>query len=218
MVSLEALFCCRGISGILRHFKHYLLMVFLYPCAYNTATVTSLPTKQKEPGMTAQRSICGITLLLAFLTGQSCKTPLWEAMPSQDRYAWAEPTWGEVDEGLQCRLRPDKRVWQTGETPTFKIDIKNNGRRMFAFPPSHIQQICRIQFDGKWYHWPNPIMIDGSLWPLAPGVQFDDIPIALHEQFGIKITPGRHIIHVAFSLEGVQVVSNSVSIKVLAAR
>ena len=86
---------------------------------------------------------------------------------------------------------------------------------MFAFPPSHIQQICRIQFDGKWYHWPSPVMIDGSVWPLASGVQFDDIPIVMHERFGIKITPGRHVVRVALALEGVQVISNPVGIKIL---
>jgi hypothetical protein len=48
------------------------------------------------------------------------------------------------------------------------------------------------------------------------GVQFDDIPIVLHEQFGINITPGRHIVRVALALEGVQVVSNPVGIKILA--
>lgn len=166
--------------------------------------------------MTAQRSIYVMTLLLAFVTGQGCKTPLGELIASQDSYAWSEPTWGEAAEGLQCRLRPDKRIWQTGETPTFKIDVKNHGQRMFAFPQSHIQQICRIQFDGKWYRWPSPVMIDSAVWPLASGVQFDDIPITLHEQFGISITPGRHVVRVALVLEGVQVVSNPVGIKILA--
>ncbi len=165
--------------------------------------------------MKAQRNVWIITALVVFITGQGCKTPWAELITSQDSYAWAEPTWGEADEGLQCRLRPDKRVWQTGETPTFKIDMRNQGQRMFAFPPSHIQQICRIQFDGRWYYWPNPVMIDGSVWPLAPGIKFDDIPIALDVQFGINITPGRHIIRVALALEGVQVVSNPVGIKIL---
>jgi len=171
---------------------------------------------KKGPSMKAQRNVWMITALLVFIAGQGCKTPSAQLIASQDSYAWAEPTWGEADEGLQCRLRPDKRVWQTGETPTFKIDIKNRGRRMFAFPPSHIQQICRIQFDGKWYNWPGPVMIDSAVWPLAFGVQFDDIPIALHERFGIKITPGRHVVRVALVLEGVQVVSNPVGIKIRA--
>jgi len=166
--------------------------------------------------MKAQRNVYVITVLLLFIAGQGCKTPWAEVFASRDSYAWAEPTWGEADEGLQCRLRPDKRLWQTGETPTFKIDIKNHGQRMFAFPQSHIQQICKIQFDGKWYHWPGPVMIDGALWPLAPDVQFDDISVALHERFGIKITSGRHVVRVALALEGVQVVSNPVGIRVLA--
>jgi len=166
--------------------------------------------------MKAQKNVCVITALLLFIAGQGCKTPWAEMIASGDSYAWAEPTWGEADQGLQCRLRPDKRIWQTGETPTFKIDLKNHGRRMFAFPSSHVQQICKIQFDGKWYHWPNAVTIDGSIWPLAAGVQFGDIPIVLDKRFGIKITPGRHIVRIASVLEGVQIVSNPVGIKVLA--
>lgn len=166
--------------------------------------------------MKAQRNVWIITALVVFITGQGCKTPWAELITSRDSYAWAEPTWGEADEGLQCRLRPDKRVWQAGETPTFKMDIRNQGQRMFAFPPSHIQQICRIQFDGRWYYWPVPVMIDSAVWPLASAVQFDDIPIALDVQFGIKITAGRHVVRVALALEGVQVVSNPVGIKILA--
>ena len=170
---------------------------------------------KKELGMKTQRNVCVITTLLVLLAGQGCKTPWAELITSRDSYAWAEPTWGEADEGLQCRLRPDKRIWHTGETLTFKIDIKNHGQRMFAFPSSQVQQICKIQFDGKWYRWPSPVTIDGSIWPLASGVQFEDIPIALHKQFGIKITPGRHVVRVALVLEGVQVVSNPVGIKIL---
>ena len=165
--------------------------------------------------MAVQKGVCLIAIFTALLSSQGCEGPLPGLITSQKAPAWSEPTWGGTAEGLQCRLRPDKRLWQADEIPTFKIDIKNLGRRMFAFAPSHIQQICRIQFDGKWYHWPSPAMVDSSVWPLAPGLQFDDIPIMLHKEFGIKITPGRHIVRVAFTLEGVEIVSNLVGIKVL---
>jgi hypothetical protein len=164
--------------------------------------------------VTVQKNVGIIKLFLVSIIAQGCNAP-WLEPRFHDRQAWAEPAWGEVAEGLRCRLRPDKRVWQQGEALSFKVDMRNQGGRMFAFAPSHIQQICRIQFDGRWYHWPNPAMIDGSVWPLAPGVQFDDILISLDKQFGVKIAPGRHIIRVAFALEGVEVVSNPVGIKIL---
>ncbi len=155
-------------------------------------------------------------LLLSLLfCSHGCEGPLARLLPSQNDPAAREPNWGEAVQGLQCRFRADKQVWQSDEIPAFKLDIRNHGQRMFAFPPSHMQQICKIQFDGKWYHWPSPVMIDSSVWPLAPGLQFDDIPIMLHKEFGIKITPGRHIVRIAFALEGVEIVSNPVGIKVL---
>lgn len=165
--------------------------------------------------MAVQKGVCLIALSVAFLSTQGCQGPLPGLIASRNDPAWSEPTWGEPAEGLQCRLRPDKRLWQADEIPTFKIDIKNLGRRMFAFPSAHLSQICKIEFDGTWYHWPGPVMIDSSVWPLAPGLQFDDITLTLHRQFGIHVTPGKHTVRAAFSLEGIEVVSNPVGLRVL---
>lgn len=155
-----------------------------------------------------------IILLSVFLTGQGCKTPSAKPVVLQ-RDAWREPSWGEAAEGLQCRLRPDKRIWRAGERPSFKADIRNRGRRIFAFLPSHQLELCRIQFDDKWYQWPSPFMIDSPVWPLGTGAQFNDIAITLHERFKINLTPRKHIVRVVFSLEGIEVVSNPVGIEIL---
>ena len=162
-----------------------------------------------------------ITMLLsAFLAGQGCKAPADKALASppalsQDKAAWSEPTWGEQAEGLQCRLRPNRRVWQSRERPGFKLDIRNRGKRIFAFLPFHQLQLCRIQFDGRWYQWPSPFMIDSPVWPLSPGAQFDNIAITLHEQLKIKLSPGKHVVRVGFALEGIEVVSNPTGIEIL---
>ena len=74
-----------------------------------------------------------------------------------------------------------------------------------------------IEFDGKWHRWPSPIMIDSQLWPLAPGARYSGVTIELDKRFKIELTPGRHIVRIAFSLEGVRVVSNPVGIKILPA-
>jgi hypothetical protein len=160
-----------------------------------------------------------IILLSVFLAGQGCRTPSPSARPVvlQTDTAWLEPTWGEAAEGLQCRLRPDRRTWRIGERPSFKADIRNRGKRIFAFLPFHQLQLCRVQFDDKWYQWPSPFMIDSPVWPLAPGAQFNDIAITLHERFKINLVPGRHIVRVVFPLEGIEVVSNPVGIEILPA-
>jgi hypothetical protein len=156
-----------------------------------------------------------IILLSVSLTGQGCKAPSAKPNVLQTDTAWREPTWGEAAEGLQCRLRPDRRIWRLGEKPSFKADMRNRGRRIFAFLPFHQLQLCRIQFDDKRYQWPSPFMIDSPVWPLAPGSQFNDIAITLHEQFKINLSAGRHIVRAVFSLEGIEVVSNPVGIEIL---
>jgi hypothetical protein len=133
-----------------------------------------------------------------------------------ERLAWGEPSWGPPAEGLQCRLRADRRDWLISETPVLQFDLRNDGKRTFAFWPAQKTQLCEIEFDGKWRRWPDAVMIDSQVWPLAPGAQYNAVTIELDKRFGIKLAPGRHILRIAFTLEGVRVVSNSVGIKILA--
>lgn len=135
-----------------------------------------------------------IVLLSVFLASQGCKTPpakpvvLPVVLQTTDA-AWSEPVWGEAAEGLQCRLRPDRRTWKVSERPSFKVDIRNQGKRIFAFLPLYQIELCRIQFDDKRYQVPSPFMIDSPVWSLAPGSQFNDIAITLHERFKINLSP-----------------------------
>ena len=168
---------------------------------------------ERSRTMEAYKANFLMILLFTLLAGYGCRAP--SAKPiALEKAAWQEPSWGEAAEGLQCRLRPDKRIWQVGERPSFKMDIRNRGKRIFALFPSHQLQVCRIQFDGKWHQWPEPVMINSIVWPLTPGAQFAGIDITLQEQFKLNLTPGKHIIRIAFSLEGIEVVSNPVGIEI----
>jgi len=151
-------------------------------------------------------------LLALLLVGQGCETLL----PKRGPMAWGEPTWGESVEGLQCRLRPDRRTWRPTETPSFSFDIRNRGKRTFPFWPAHKLELCQIEFDGKWHRWPCPVMIDSQVWRLAPGTQYNAVTIELDKRFKIDIKPGKHIVRIAFSLEAVRVISNPVGIKIAA--
>jgi hypothetical protein len=96
-----------------------------------------------------------------------------------------------------------------------QFDLRNGGKRTFAFWPAQKMQLCEIEFDGKWRRWPDAVMIDSQVWPLVPGAQYNAVTIELDRRFGIKLTPGRHIVRIAFTLEGIRVVSNPVGIKIL---
>ena len=152
-------------------------------------------------------------VLAVILACNGCTTSLRD--PDSLRAAWADPTWGPSAEGLQCRLSVDRRTWASDETPAFSFDLRNSGKRTFAFWPAHKLELAEIEFDGKWHRWPRDIKTDSHAWPLAPGSQYNAVSIQLDKRFGITMKPGKHIVRIAYSLEGVRVVSNAVGIVIL---
>ncbi len=133
------------------------------------------------------------------------------------RIAPTEVTWGPTAAGLQCRLRPIKRLLSAGEAPTFKVDLRNQGGRVFTFLPDPQTPLHQFAVDGRWYPWPHR-PTDGKTQPLGPGVEIADMPVALPADTPLLLVPGRHTIQVAFSFEGIEVVSNPVEIEVIGSR
>jgi hypothetical protein len=150
--------------------------------------------------------------LAMLLAGGGCKSSLTK--PGSLSSAWGEATWGPAVEGLQCRLRAERRTWRLGETPAFNFDLRNGGKRTFAFWPAHKLELVEIEFDGNWHRWPRDVRTDSPVWPLAPGSQYNAVSIKLDERFKIDMKPGKHIVRIAYSLEGVRVVSNPVGIEI----
>ena len=140
------------------------------------------------------------------------------------------PSWGEAVEGVQVRLRADKKVWQAGEVPTFKADVRNLGAE--ALLTAGAGGPYELEFDGTWFDRPGDPFPSGL--SLEPGATFTGVPISLDDRWetrdekffmGVPITvgPGRHIVRVAFvcrsatSAEGasIRAVSNLVEIEIL---
>jgi len=165
--------------------------------------------------MTVHCKYCLAGLFVLLLAGQGCKTSLRK--PRSAASAWGEATWGPAVEGLQCRLRAERRRWRLDETPAFNFDLRNGGKRTFAFWPAHKLELAEIEFDGKWHRWPSDVMTDSQVWPLGPGSQYNAVTIELDKRFKIKVKPGKHIVRIAYRLEGVRVVSNPVGIKIVRA-
>jgi len=119
-----------------------------------------------------------------------------------------DETWGEAVEGVQCRLRGDKKVWNAGEVPTFKADVRNQGTGEFGFLAA--QCGLRLEFEGDWYSWGLPVTVPTSL--LSPGQQHNDIEVTLSDSWrGLVLSPGEHTIRVALD----DAASNSIVIEIL---
>jgi len=159
-----------------------------------------------------------VVLALLVLLSPGCKRSARTPARRPERLVRAAPTWGPETEGLQCRLRPAKRLWIAGETITFKLDLRNQGKRLFAFDASQPVYADRVLLDGRWYRWPRPEIAAAKIRPLAPDAEFTDLTLALPQAPWLPLTPGYHDIAVAFAFEGIEVVSHSVDIEIAAAR
>lgn len=156
--------------------------------------------------------------LAVALFGVGCARHAARLAKLPEAAAWAEPVWGPSTQGLQCRLRPARRLWHLPEAPEFKVDLRNEGKRIFAFAASEQVPLHAIGVDGRWYACPRPVTAEGRARPLAPGAEFTGLPVVLTPDMDLPLAAGRHIIEVAFSFEGLEVVSNPVGIEILPAR
>ena len=137
-------------------------------------------------------------------------------------------SFGTAVEGVQCRLQADKRIWQAGEVPTFKTDVRNGGERRLQLPES--PDYCLVQVDGRWffitgYEPGKEVGLSTRVLDFLPGQQRTGIPLELSDKWEtmldsevargayvrhdgiitgpglrsrLKLTPGKHTIRVSF--------------------
>jgi len=152
--------------------------------------------------------------------------------------AGAKPAWGEAVDGVRCRLRATKRVWEVGERPTFSLDVRNDyGDSPIRVEVSGSRPCYEIEYDGRWYGYTGQGIIRGFLYvmdlapgeetPGAVGVDFPGVwvtPVPPNDgkpQKLLDFSPGTHEVRVRLYLErqtqdrGAGVVSNPVEIEIL---
>ena len=152
--------------------------------------------------------------------------------------------WGEAVEGVQVRLRAEKKVWRCDEIPILSLDLKNSGKKPFDFTPV-MQAHCTIELDGRRHGWADELAIDARGRTLLPGEQLKDaIGVRLVESWALyrgryrrrweqwvirlgsfgaggwgsrlNLFPGKHTLRVGFFLDQNQIpaISNTVEIPV----
>ena len=123
------------------------------------------------------------------------------------------PAWGANSQGLQCRLRPMKRLWRAGETPAFKVDLRNQSQRLFPLACEPLRPY-RISIDDQWRPWPSSGPTGTKMMPFGPGAEFTDLMLNLPQETARLLTRGRHVIKIGFLFEGIEVVSDVAEIEI----
>ncbi len=154
--------------------------------------------------------------ILALLLVSGCRRSSLAPSRRAPRIVRLVPSWGPETEGLQLRLRPTRRVWSADETITFKLDIRNQGKRLFAFNAAEPIEPDRLSVDDRWRRWPEA-RTAAKMRPLGPGAELADLTLALSPLTSVSPAPGRHSLRVALILEGVEAVSNEVAVEITAA-
>lgn len=155
-----------------------------------------------------------LVLVLGFLLCPGCSRQTRAPARRVDRLVWTAPDWGSQTQGLQCRLRPTKRLWQSGETPTFRLDLRNQSSRPFAFDVCEPIWPDRVAVEGRWYHRRRDEIRPAKVHLLAPGVELPDLELVLPATMALPLGPGRHMIQIALDFEDLTVLSNQVGIEI----
>jgi hypothetical protein len=111
-------------------------------------------------------------------------------------------------------LRPAKRLWPVGERPAFRVDLRNEGQRVFALAVEPLQP-QRVAIDRRWQPWSVDAATGRKMAPLSPGGEFTDLSLVLPPETLPRLTSGLHRVEVAFVFEGIEVPSNSVEIEIV---
>jgi hypothetical protein len=141
--------------------------------------------------------------------------------------------WGKAVEGVQCQLAADQPKWTPGQVPSFRAEVRNQGKRELLI--WRAQELCEIILDGKTFRWAGHI--DAKSSAFGPGQHYKDIAISLLQQWkdnagkSPSLLAGNHKVRVIFRPEpaeraggddavrdedrGLRVESNEVEIEIL---
>ncbi len=141
-----------------------------------------------------------------------------------------EGGWGEAVEGIQMRVRAERQRWYEGETPKFRVDMRNKGTVEWELGLT--QENWEVELDGVWHRVGASFTGVFPTLLFGPGQEHKDIEFypEVRSEWNIngkplKFTPGLHTVRLSFGpgtrdrayWRRLRVVSNPVLIEILPA-
>ena len=137
--------------------------------------------------------------------------------------------WGKSAEGVQTRVQSKKLVWNTEETPQFRLTVRNGGKTPIVFIPH--DAVCEMELDGTWYVWGPKVVWSGQDVELSPGKTADsrvDLKLVHGGPNGwvtkklrkpLTLRPGKHTARFALNCDnGLVPISNPVAFTIALAK
>jgi beta-lactamase regulating signal transducer with metallopeptidase domain len=112
--------------------------------------------------------------------------------------------WGPAVVGVQCRIQPDRKTWNAGETPTCRAFVRHQGRIEVWLSRVQVPE-SGLEVDGVWYRHPQERIRGAayqrsSFWEKNPGAfQFslDKEWVAAEGGQPLALSPGKHTVRYA---------------------
>jgi len=176
----------------------------------------------------ADRWLAGILIMAGLLAAGSILYGCAARAPAQQPVAHRtqETTWGDAVEGVQLCLRCDRQRWRGGQTITWRIDVRNTGKRHLRFAP-HAYETVKIDVDGRVFDLPSTRGRARS-YELKPGQEHRSISFSVSRRWQLKdhpfdLRPGKHTVRITLAVRPaksedggwLRVTSNPVRIEVL---
>ncbi|MHC4713425.1 MAG: hypothetical protein ACYTAN_09180 [Planctomycetota bacterium] len=137
-------------------------------------------------------------------------------------------TWGDSVEGVKARLIATRQEWLPGETPSFEVDLRNDGADELRFARPVNFHYWAVYVDGSRYYVKKHVSF--TALNLLPGDQFTAMPLNLGDTWlrrgtdeHLLLEPGRHSVVVVLCIgvpnanRALEVVTNICEIEVTAA-
>jgi hypothetical protein len=149
-----------------------------------------------------------VLLLIWTATASAQKPAANPGSPSTRPTSQPAAAWGEAVDGVQASLQTSRLTFKSTDVAMFSASVRNQGQKDLLV--TRTQELCELELDGAWYLWFGDV--DAKASSFGPSQLYENIRISLDGPWQattggarLKLTPGHHVLRVAFFPDAFQV-------------